>query len=277
MTYSAEIRRNNPTCFLFLVDQSSSMQKPFGVGDGKTKADGVAGAINRLLQNLTLKCTKSQGVRDYCHVGIIGYGGRFGPALSGALTGRRLVPISEIAKNPLRIEQRTRKVDDGAGGVMDQPIKFPVWFDPAAHGKTPMCQALQLAQEVLTEFLRGFPQCYPPLVINITDGAATDGNPEAAAASVRALSSTDGNALLFNAHLSSKQLQRIEYPDREEGLPDDHARLLFRMSSQLPPKLQAAAKAEGFMITPASRGFVFNANLMAIVRFMDIGTRIAVR
>ena len=49
----------------------------------------------------------------------------------------RLAPISEIAKNPLRVEQRTRKVDDGAGGIMEQKFKFPVWFEPVAQGKTP--------------------------------------------------------------------------------------------------------------------------------------------
>jgi len=65
------------------------------------------------------------------------------------------------------------------------------------------------------------------------------------AATLRKQSSTDGNVLLFNAHLSSKQLRPVEYPDREDGLPDDFARLLFRMSSVLPAKLQAAAKFEG--------------------------------
>jgi hypothetical protein len=30
MPYAAEITRTNPTCFVFLVDQSSSMLEPFG-------------------------------------------------------------------------------------------------------------------------------------------------------------------------------------------------------------------------------------------------------
>ena len=75
MPYTAEIRRNNPTCFLFLVDQSSSMLEPSGGNKERNKAEGVADAINRLLQNLALKCAKSDGIRDYFHVGVIGYGG----------------------------------------------------------------------------------------------------------------------------------------------------------------------------------------------------------
>jgi hypothetical protein len=277
MPYSAEIRRTNPTCFVFLVDQSSSMLEPLGGDEHKSKAQGVADAINRLLQNLAIKCAKSEGIRDYFHVGVIGYGGRVAPAFGGKLAGQRLAPISEIAKNPLRVEQRTRKVDDGAGGLMEQKFKFPVWFEPEGRGRTPMCQALKLAHGTITEFLGRFPECFPPVVVNITDGASTDGVPDAPAAELRKLASTDGNVLLFNAHLSAKQLRPIEYPDGPEALPDHHARLLFRMSSVLPPKLQAAAKAEGFLVTPNSRGFVFNADLVATVRFLDIGTQVAAR
>ena len=52
MPYSAEISRTNPTCLLFLIDHSSSMDGPFGGQPGKKKSDGVADAINRILQNL---------------------------------------------------------------------------------------------------------------------------------------------------------------------------------------------------------------------------------
>ncbi|HCF99292.1 MAG TPA: hypothetical protein DEV93_01965, partial [Chloroflexi bacterium] len=143
MAYTAEISRSNPSVFLFLIDQSGSMDDAFGSGESKRKkADGVADAVNRLLQNLVIKCAKSEGVRDYYSVGVLGYGSQVGPAFTGALAGRDLVPISEIADNPARIDERTKKVDDGAGGLVDQSVKFPVWFDPTAKGGTPMVQAL---------------------------------------------------------------------------------------------------------------------------------------
>ena len=90
MAYSAEISRTNPTCFLFLVDQSSSMLEPFGAQPEKQKAQGVGDAINRLFQNLVLKCAKSEGIRDYFYVGLIGYGGRVTNALGGALADKRI-------------------------------------------------------------------------------------------------------------------------------------------------------------------------------------------
>jgi hypothetical protein len=275
MPYVAEISRTNPTCFLFLVDQSGSMIKPFGGEVGKIKAQGVADAINRLLQNLVLKCAKSEGIRDYFHVGVIGYGMQVAPAFGGKLAGRRLVPISEIANSPLRVEQRTRKVDDGAGGLVEQKFKFPLWFEPTGEGKTPMCEALGVAKQTMAEFIGKFPNCYPPMVLNITDGMATDGIPLTAATALRGVTTSDGSVLLFNAHISSRPERPIEFPDQEQGLPDDYAKMLFRMSSPLPAKLQAAARSEGIRVSDATRGFVFNADLVSVIRFMDIGTKVA--
>jgi hypothetical protein len=275
MPYTAEISRTNPTCFLFLVDQSSSMLEPFGGQAGKQKAEGVADALNRLLQNLVLKCAKSEGIRDYFHVGLIGYGGQVGSALGGALAGQTLVPVSAIANNPLRVEQRKRKVDDGAGGLIEQSFKFPVWFEARPGGRTPMCQALGLAKTYLEIFLGRFPGCYPPLVINITDGMSTDGDPLVPAKTIQALASSDGQVLLFNAHVSANPARPLEFPAVEDGLPDNFAKLLFRMSSPLPPRLLQAALSDGLPASPGARGFVFNADLVSVIRFLDIGTRVS--
>jgi hypothetical protein len=274
LPYTAEISRSNPTALVFLLDQSGSMKEPFGSQPEKRKADGVTDALNRLLQNLVLKCAKADGIRDFFHVGMISYGGRVASGFGGALANQTIVPISKIANNPLRVEVRTRKVDDGAGGLIDQEVKFPVWFEARPAGKTPMCGALRQAKEYLELFLSIQKKCYPPIVINITDGQPTDGDPRGDAEKLRALTSEDGNVLLFNAHLSDKKNEPILFPQKESGLPDDFAKLLFRMSSILPPKLVEAAQTEGFTVGPLSRGFVFNADLVAVIRFLDIGTRV---
>jgi hypothetical protein len=275
LPYSAEISRANPTAILFLLDQSSSMLEPFGGQPEKRKADGVADALNRLLQNIVLKCAKADGIRDFFHVGMVSYGGRVQSAFGGPLAGGMLVPISKVANNPLRVEVRTRKLDDGAGGLLEQQFKFPVWFEARPTGRTPMCEAMRQAKAYVQAFLGIQPNCYPPIVINITDGRPTDGDPREPAGELRALASRDGNVLLFNAHLSDMQSRSTEFPDDEASLPDEFARLLFRMSSELPPKLLEAARADGFTAGPHSRGFVFNADLVAVIRFLDIGTRVA--
>src|SRR5262249_9686853 len=120
-----------------------------------------------------------------------------------------------------------------------------------------------------------YPACYPPMVINITDGMSTDGDPLPAAQAVQALASKDGNVLLFNAHISAIEAYPISFPAAEGGLPDNFAQLLFRMSSPLTQRLLEAAQGDGFKVESGARGFVFNADLVSVIRFLDIGTRVA--
>jgi uncharacterized protein YegL len=274
MSHNAEISRLNPSCFLFLIDQSGSMADVFGGSEGnQKKADGVADAINKMLQNLVIKCAKEEGIRDYFHVGVIGYGVQVGPAFSGTLAGRQLVPISEVGNSPARVDQRNKSVPDGAGGLVEQSVRFPVWFEAVANGGTPMNQALGQAKAVIETWLSQHPNCFPPIVINITDGEATDGDPTNAAEEIRKLKSSDGEVLLFNIHCSSQNAQPVVFPATDTVLPDQHARQLFRISSILPSQMAAIASQEGLSAGEGARGFVFNAGMVEVIKALDIGTR----
>jgi hypothetical protein len=276
MAYSAEISRLNPTCFVFLVDQSGSMADAVGNSSGSVrKADQVADVINRLLSDLSIRCAKEEGVRDYFHVGLIGYGGSVSSAFRGQLGGRDLVPLSEVALSPARLESRSKKVPDGAGGLVEQTVKFPVWVDPVAQGGTPMCEALRRSTKLLGQWLEQHRGSFPPVVLNVTDGESTDGDPSDAARDLQTLSSADGNALLFNLHISSDRSPPLMFPDSEADLPNDFARLLFRMSSVLPEHMCAYARQQGLSASEGTRGFGFNADVFGITQFFDIGTRVS--
>lgn len=203
MPYSAEISRVSPACILFLIDQSHSMTDPWG-GTGDSKAVRLATVVNKALSNLVIASAKQEGVRDFFHVGMIGYGDGARSAFSGSLAGESVVPISRIANEPARVEERQQRVDDGAGGLVDQTVKFPVWLDPVATNGTPMCAALELAEQTVRGWVRDRPDGFPPIVINITDGEANDGDPVGPAAAVRSVSGSDGDVLLFNLHLSGQ-------------------------------------------------------------------------
>ena len=275
MPYTAEISRQNPGCFLFLIDQSGSMADAFGGEPGRSKAERLADAVNRLIYELTIRCTKdqSEGVRNYYEIGVIGYGGETGPAWVGSLAGKTLVPLREVADNPARLEERRRRVEDRAGGHIEESFKLPVWFEPVANNGTPMCQAFASARSILEPWVQAHQTSSPPIVINITDGEATDGDIRAASEPLRRLSTYDGDALLFNIHMSSTQGSPILYSDSDAALPDEFSRLLFQISTSLPPHIQDAAKNEGYAVGPQSRGFAFNADMVEVIRFLDIGTR----
>jgi len=272
--YSAEISRTIPTAFLFLVDQSGSMQDT--MENDKSKAQFVADVLNRTLATLITRCTKSEGTRDYFHVGVLGYSGSSADnGLSGALGSAVLHPISQIEANPLRVEDRTKRVDDGAGGLTNQSIKFPVWFEPQAAGGTPMCHAITRAAEELAAWCDAHPDSYPPTVLHVTDGESTDGDPADLANQLQRIGTNDGTVLMFNLHVSTAGGDPVKFPTSDAGLPDSYAKLLFRMSSPLPPHLQKAAEEKGIKATMESRGFVYNGEIAEIVDFFDIGTRAA--
>lgn len=275
MAYSAEISRGNPTCFLFLIDQSGSMQDRFGLGETTmSRAEGAATAINRVLQNLVLACAKEEGIRDYFHVGVVGYGNTVAPGFVGTLAGRDLVPISEVGNNPARVEERAKKMDDGAGGFIDKNVRFPIWFDPVANGGTPMCQALQVACGIIDGWLKAHPNCFPPVVFHVTDGESTDGDPREPMAAVARFASSDGSVILFNVHLSSNpQARSLTFPDSPAGLPDDYAKMLFEAASPLTPFMRTVAREHGFSGSDGSRAFVLNAEAVLVAQAFDIGTR----
>lgn len=274
MSYIAEISRSNPTAFLFVVDQSASMEDK--LPSGRSKAQQVADVLNRTLATLITRCTKSEGTRNYFDIGVIGYGGSDARnGFQGGLNASILNSISDIEASPLKIEDRTKKMDDGAGGIIEQPIKFPIWFEPSASGGTPMCNAIMTAAEQMAAWCDAHPDCYPPTVLHITDGESTDGNPEELASQLRQIRTNDGEVLLFNLHVSSFGADPIEFPASETSLPDAYSKMLFRMSSPLPEHLVRFAQEKGFKVSMESRGFMFNANAIQIVDFFDIGTRAA--
>jgi hypothetical protein len=272
MPYAGEISRDNPTAFLFVIDQSASMdEKPEG---GRSKAVFVSDVLNRTLYTLITNCSKADGVRNYFDVGVVAYGGSdVATGFGGALSKGIIHPITAVADCPIRVEERSRKIDDGAGGVVEQKTKFPIWFEPKSSGGTPMRAALTKAAEAVAEWCDAHPNSYPPTILHVTDGQSTDGSPEDVASALQQLHTNDGCALLFNLHVTAGGGQEIVFPTGEGALLDEYSRMLFRMSSELPPHVAKLASEKAYSISDGSRGFIFNADPKLIVDFFEIGTR----
>ncbi|OLZ51886.1 hypothetical protein BS330_24900 [Amycolatopsis keratiniphila subsp. nogabecina] len=271
--YTAEINRRRPACLLLLIDQSFSMSEPWGT-EGHSKAEALMASVNRLLGNAVIQCSKGGNkILDYFEVGVIGYGADVQFALHGTGLDRPLLPISEVANGPLRIDEVLQKESDGAGGIIQVPRSFPVWVDPVSNGPTPMVEALRVTEGVLSAWCAEHPTSFPPIVINLTDGVSTDGDPRVAADKVRAVRTNDGPTLMFNVHLSNAVVNEIVLPNAADALPDDYAAMLFSMSSELPVQMAEAAAGLGYKVHPGTRGFLYNAKATSVIEFLDIGTR----
>ena len=286
MSYSAEISRANPACFLFLVDQSNSMHGGIGGLGGLAKKDQAADAVNRIVDTLSQRCSSGMQVRDYFHVGILGYTseGRIingdKPEITSALTGtapeRPFLPISQVVE-VAEIEEKRVKENYGGGEIVEVTRRMPVWLRPRAAKRTPLSGTLRLVKSLLVEWISDHPDSYPPIVIIVCDGSSTDGDPWKEAEQIKTLRTSDGNVLLFTVHLSGSRASPIQFPSREQDLPSasllEDPRLLFRISSVLPEGSRRQAVSLGFPVNETSRGFVFNADSVALAQFLDIGTR----
>jgi len=245
----------------------------FGGEGGIRKADFVSDVVNRTLHDLVIRCTKTEEIRNYYDVAIVGYGVSTQSGFSGGLSGREFVSSADLADTPARVDTRLKRVPDGAGGLVEQQVRFPVWMDPVAGGGTPMCHALGTAFRLLQGWVNEHPNSFPPTVLHLTDGESTDGDPVPVASSITGLRTTDGNVLLYTCHVSSSRSQKVEYPSSEATLPDNLAKTLFAASSVLPESFVRAAQQMGIPASEGARGFVFNGDAASVVQFFDIGTR----
>jgi len=247
---------------------------------GKSKAQALSEVINKMLQELVLKCAKGDsdnpmGIRNYFYVGVIGYGGNgVSFSLGGQHHGKDLVSISDIANFPLRIEERMKKLSDNAGGFVEVNVKFPIWFDPTASGGTPMKAAFEKVNTVIDKWLQQNPNCFPPVVIHITDGESTDGEPIEEMNKLKAKSSSDGNVVLFNLHTHARSPISITMPGSDTALPDQYAQMLFDGASTLPDIFKKVAKNDfGMSLKEDAKAFLLNGAYEVIITALEIGTR----
>ncbi len=281
MSYTADISRANPACIMFLIDQSGSMQEALAGQPGQRKMDQAAAAINRVIDTISQRCSQGESIRDYFHIGILGYNTDRGanPTITtgfpGTSTDQPFLLISQVVECATTVEVQAKE-SDGAGGLVDVTRQMPIWLNPHAENGTPMLTALQVATDAIERWVGEHPDSFPPIVINVSDGMATDGDPEGQAQRLTGLETSDGNALLFNVHLSAIAANPIQYPDNVEFLPqDEYAQSMFRMSSVLPEASRNQAANLELTVSENSRGYVFNADAVALVQFLDIGTRAA--
>jgi hypothetical protein len=275
MSYQAEISRASPTAIVMVMDQSTSMNHR--LKSGQSKAAFLADVLNKTLYTIIANCSKADGVRDYFYVGVVAYGGEEARnGFQGALNDEPLHAISRLAETPLRVETRTKKVAGPKGDVLEQTVRFPIWFEPRSHGKTAMCAGLNAAIDIVRQWRDAHPSAFPPTVLHVTDGHPSDGNPEPIADRLKSLATGDGSCLLFNLHVDAGEGAPLIFPNDERALKDRFGKALFRMSSLLPPHALEGAARKGYDVRPGARGFVFNAGIEAIADFFDIGTRPAV-
>ncbi len=275
------ITRNRPSAFVFLIDQSGSMEEKITFNDETlSKSAAVASIVNGLLGEILHRCKREDGYRDYFDVAVFGYGGDEVRSLLPGTEGRGgfLTP-AELAAAPVETVRHFRERVLMDGRRLTSVAEQKAWIAPCHIGKTPMCAALAKAHDTVREWVADHAgQCgFPPIVINITDGEATDGTDEELATlaeRIQGLSADCGRVMLVNIHLSpGGDDPGVMFP-AEGDLPDKpYARLLFRLSSAIPAIFHdEVAAVTGRREFGQSRTMSYNSTMTDLIGMLSIGT-----
>jgi hypothetical protein len=279
--YIAQITRSTPTAFIFMVDHSVSMQKKTILnGEEMSMAEAVARIVNHQINELVLRCIKSNEVRHYYDIAVIGYGQNVYSGWNGTLAGRDFVSPEELKNNPFkkiitREEKRTRK------GVVVKEVEKVQWLEARHDGSwTHIHKAFGRVKNLLEEWMKKYhdKDCYPPTIINITDGEFNGATKEEVlqqANELKSMFTNDGNVILFNIHISANKGLSLSCPlSKDELKGSSYATTLYEMSSLLPLRYNVPISniRKDNDVNARHVAMAVNADMSTLIQLMDIGT-----
>lgn len=278
--YSQEITRCHRAAIVIAVDQSSSMSGRLGLnGASLTKAEAVTMVAGSLIDELILRSCRDNGYRHYYDIAIVGYSGERVYSLLGdelcfypitALAGRK------VDKIPYAMDYHTLNF-----GVVDMRENVSMWIEPRAEDATPMYKMICTVTDLVRTWCKKEENrdSFPPIVFNITDGETSDATDEmliAASERLKATSTTDGNTLFVNIHLSSDSTHpQMMFPTtREIPFGVRYAKQLIEMSSVLPPQFnEFVSECRPAHGTPPYVAMSYNSSIAELIAMLNIGSR----
>lgn len=278
--YTAQITRSTPTAFIFLLDHSASMSRQTNLlGETMPMSEAVARIVNRQINELVLRCIKANEVRHYFDIAVIGYGEDSYSAWDGDLAGRDFVSPEELRDNPLkritvREEKKTRR------GTVVKEVEKVQWIEARHTGsRTHFHKAFDHAKRLLDRWMEEHhdKDCYPPTIINITDGAyngATKEMVQQRANELKSMFTNDGNVLLFNIHITADGGSVQTFPTSKDELGGNgYASDLFDLSSLLPLRYnEEICRMQDIDSSVRHSAMAVNADMSTLIKLMDIGT-----
>ena len=127
--YTQSITRSRRTAFFLAIDCSGSMAEPIRFrGRPTTKAEAVASVANGLLFELIERARRSDGVRNYYDIAVLGYSGD--DEVSSLLPGDRdTLSVTELAAVRPDVRRETVECRLPDGGIALRELPVPVWIE----------------------------------------------------------------------------------------------------------------------------------------------------
>lgn len=284
--YTRRVSRQYPGMFVILLDQSASMGETVP-GTGATKAQFARSAVNEIIYSMADRVgvdSSTGSTKRLAYFSVLGYNDRVYPLLDNQNTP---LGLDFLADRPPGMEQIQLDIfDTNTKTYMSQTVTRPSWITRAvAEGQTQMGKAMNEAHLTIERWLQSQPErmqasrneCFPPVVINITDAEDNGGaDPIQASEAIRSMGTLQGACLVFTCHIGKVNDTPTVFPASEYAVSNLHpmATKMFQMSSIIPdPLLPKAAEMAGVQSLPyGARAFIYNANADMLVSFLKLGT-----
>ena len=258
-----------------MIDQSWSMNDSYA-GTTHQKKDVAANTVNTVIYELVSKCEKSNVIKPRCYLATIGYGESAESIVSATDS------IDILGQNPLERKRKITKPVLQGDSYIDREDIINIWLEAKANDQTPMDKAFDIAHKIIEDWINDpeHEDCFPPIIVNITDGRPTHPEPtKKMAEQIRSLKVNDGDVLLFNVHIPDKKTKEIVFPSDPQELDDPYAQYLFEISSPIPQellgKIQEIVGAD-VSIQSGARGLVFSASANTLLKILQFGTTVAI-
>lgn len=277
--YSQEITRQHRTAFILALDRSGSMQESVRFGKKvMSKAEAVSIIANALITELIDRCRRTDSLRNYYDVAVVGYSNDNIEMLLGRDGMLSIDDLSRISPRR-RTLSNEEQLSEQNSAIFQHSLDE--WFTPHAEGNTPMYEAMLRVRDLAKEWCEKSEnrQSFPPVVINITDGEASDCDDNELrdiCEQIKRIATDDGNVLLINIHISTDStLPAIIFPMAEELTgAGRYSRLLAECSSIMPSAFDSAiCEMKGRGATPPFFGMGYNASIIELLSMVNIGSR----
>ena len=147
--------RNSPGLLIFILDQTASTQL-LSKSSKKSIAELITNEANDFIHDLIISNARVEGIRDTCFMKIFGANDNDFKLIGDGW-------LSQIANNPIRIEEKKRLVRDLSGNTIEIIQSFPIWFEVSSIGIAP--NDFSLIQKELNNWHCNKPKHYPASTI----------------------------------------------------------------------------------------------------------------
>lgn len=248
----------DPALLILLIDQSATTTPSISAQ--------IAASANVLLRDVIKQHVIGTTVKKRLEIAVFAYSGKgiTNPFL-GALAAKTFINLQELNDNPLRINAISKKEMDGTGQVIEIPVFMPIWLELVSIGAARMCAALKTARELAAVWARIYHHRSPPIVINLTGGFSSDGDPIPFARELTNIATDVGQTLLFNFQVTGSlhTISAINFPNSQAQVPATGlSQSLFTMSSIVPEPLRASYEGIwGISLPTAARGYFLESDV----------------